>query len=105
MAASATTSQGNVPVAEARAALKRHFGSYQGEEYTKGWAKLWEQGDFLPWDRGRPSPALEDTLINHHDVVGSALVEGKRKKALVPGCGRGVDVLLLESYGYDVVWS
>jgi hypothetical protein len=25
----------------------------------------------------------------------------RRKKALVPGCGRGVDVLLLASFGYD----
>ena len=29
----------------------------------------------------------------------------QRKSALVPGCGRGVDVLLLESYGYDVWWD
>ncbi len=54
-------------------------------------------------DRGRPSPALEDTLVNHHDVIGNALVDGRRKRALVPGCGRGVDVLLLEAYGYDVL--
>lgn len=40
-------------------------------------------------------------------AIGKALaeVDGKpqRKTALVPGCGRGVDVCLLESFGYDCV--
>jgi SAM-dependent methyltransferase len=93
----------DLSLAETRAELSRHFSSYQGDDYTDGWNKLWEQGSFLPWDRGRPSPALEDTLVSHRDIVGSAVVDGRRKKALVPGCGRGVDVLLLESYGYDAV--
>ena len=48
-------------------------------------------------------PALLDTLINHKGVVGNAMDGSRRKKALVPGCGRGVDVLLLQSLGYDVV--
>lgn len=50
---------------------------------------------------------MTDTLINNVELVGHALVEEngekRRKRALVPGCGRGVDVLLLESFGYDVV--
>jgi hypothetical protein len=96
-----------VPVEEARAELKRHFTGYQGSDYAEGWAKLWEKGDFLPWDRMAPSPALTETLVNGPDVLGHAYVEEdgnrRRKKALVPGCGRGVDVLLLESFGYDVV--
>jgi hypothetical protein len=61
----------------------------------------------LPWDRGFPSPALVEVLLERTDVIGKALVEvdGKlqRKNALVPGCGRGVDVCLLESFGYDCV--
>ena len=98
----------DVPVEEARAALKNHFTQYQGSNYAEGWAKLWQTGDFLPWDRMSPSPALADTLLNHADVVGHALVQEddgqkRRKRALVPGCGRGVDVLLLESFGYDAV--
>lgn len=92
---------------EARAELRRHFSEYQGSEYAEGWAALWSKGDFLPWDRLAPSPALTDTLKNHVELVGNALVEEdgqkRRKRALVPGCGRGVDVLLLESFGYDVV--
>jgi methyl halide transferase len=97
----------NVSVAEARAKLRSHFSSstFQGdsEAYGKGWDDLWQKGDFLPWDRFAPSPALVDTLVNHHGVIGNHEVNGRRKKALVPGCGRGVDVLLLESYGYDTV--
>ena len=93
-----------LPWADARAELKRHFGDFfQDGNYAEGWAKLWEAGDFLPWDRGRPSPALIDTLENYRAVIGGAVFDGKRKKALVPGCGRGVDVLLLASYGYDAV--
>ena len=34
-------------------------------------------------------------------MVGSPVDEAKRKRAFVPGCGRGYDVLLLASFGYD----
>jgi SAM-dependent methyltransferase len=90
------------------------------------WAELWD-ADFLPWDRGQPNPALVDTLREQqHDLLGgSAWLENgggggnggngsgdgsgggssqrrrRRKRALVPGCGRGYDVLLLASFGYD----
>lgn len=97
----------NLSVTEARAKLSSHFSSstFQGDSdnYGKGWEALWQKGDFLPWDRLAPSPALVDTLQNHQSVIGNHEVDGRRKKALVPGCGRGVDVLLLESYGYDAV--
>ena len=94
---------GGVADADARAKLRSHFGDFQDADYGQAWAKLWESGSFLPWDRGRPSPALIDTLENFRHVIGSPVFDGKRKKALVPGCGRGVDVLLLSSYGYDAV--
>ena len=93
----------DLPLEEARAALKQHFTQYAGQKYADGWSKLWQDGSLLPWDRGKPSPALTDTLENHGDLIGSAVINGRRKKALVPGCGRGVDVLLLESFGYDAV--
>lgn len=74
-------------------------------EHGRGWDKLWKEGDFLPWDKGTPNPALVDLLNDRRDLIGSPLVgEGdikRRKRALVPGCGRGYDVLLLASYGYD----
>ena len=92
---------------QARARLQEHFGEYAGDKYGQGWERLWAQGDFLPWDKGAPNPALIDLLRERHDLIGNAMVEmdGKRrrKRALVPGCGRGVDVLLLKSFGYEAV--
>jgi Thiopurine S-methyltransferase (TPMT) len=93
----------DIPLEQARAALKLHFSEYPGEKYGEGWAKLWDDGNLLPWDRLKPSPALIDTLENYRGLIGGPLVEGRRKKALVPGCGRGVDVLLLQSFGYDAI--
>jgi SAM-dependent methyltransferase len=89
-------------ILEARAKLSSHFSDFKDEKYGEGWSALWEKGDYLPWDKGFPSPALIDTLAQRRDLLGLALLsDGKRKKALVPGCGRGVDVLLLASFGYD----
>lgn len=53
-----------------------------------------------------PNPALEDVLADRQDLIGFCFKQGpngekQRKKALVPGCGRGYDVLLLASFGYD----
>ena len=76
-------------------------------EASGRWSKLWDAGDFLPFDRGFPNPALEDTLAQRQNLLGTATqyVDGSktatRKRALVPGCGRGYDVLLLASFGYD----
>ncbi|KID90366.1 thiol methyltransferase, partial [Metarhizium majus ARSEF 297] len=58
--------------------IRAHWAKYQGDKYVEGWASLWDKCDNLPWDRG--FPIAED---------------GERRKALVPGCGRGVDVLLI----------
>jgi methyl halide transferase len=113
----------NSSTADTRAMLKDHFSKYTGTRYGDGWEDLWARGDFLPWDKGSPNPALKETLTEHGDVIGTAIVEEsrsepepeselgterpsrqrRRKRALVPGCGRGVDVLLLKSFGYDVV--
>ena len=95
-------------VAEARARLISHFGRYQNDQST-GWSALWDEGDFLPWDKGFPNPALHDVLAQRHDLIGRSIFpdeakaqnQPRRKTALVPGCGRGVDVLLLASFGYD----
>lgn len=91
--------------------VPQFLSQYQNETYLHGWSKLWDLGDNLNWDKGVPNPALEDTLVQHQCILGSPIVttnpnpdpdkEKKRKKALVPGCGRGVDVLLLASFGYD----
>lgn len=53
-------------------------------------------------DRGFPSPALEDTLVQRAGTIGGPIAQdGERRNVLVLGCGRGVDVLLFASFGYD----
>lgn len=71
--------------------------------HSAAWDSLY-QHDFHPWDRGGPSLALADLLSQRTDLVPSAQQgdSSKRRTALVPGCGRGHDVLLLQSFGYDV---
>lgn len=96
-------------VDEVRARLLSHFKDKSDATHGEGWVDLWAAGDFLPWDRGQPNPALEDTLKERTDLLGSAWTHvdqatdttGRRKRAFVPGCGRGYDLLLLASFGYD----
>lgn len=50
------------------------------------------------------TPPLIDALKEKHNIVGPSTGIGdttRRKKALIPGCGRGYDVLLFASHGYD----
>ena len=77
----------------------------QHADQNMAWESLW-QNQTTPWDRGVHNPALEDTLCEKTGLLGKAVAvdgEGKtrRKKALVPGCGRGVDVFLLAEFGYE----
>lgn len=86
---------------DARERLRQHF---LEDRTPSRWNALWQSGNFLPWDRGVPNPALKDTLLQHRDIIGSPLNDdGSRKRALVPGCGKGYDVLLLAAAGYDAV--
>jgi len=82
-----------------------HFAGDTSKHQNK-WSDLWDKGDFLPWDRGTSNPALVDVLSLGQDLLGSCFLEDafetrRRKRALVPGCGKGYDVLLLASFGYD----
>lgn len=86
--------------------VQAHLAQYQGDRYVDGWAALWDKGGSLPWDKGYPNPALEDVLVQRKGTLGGPIAQDAqgqsyRRKALVPGCGRGVDVLLLASFGYD----
>ncbi|WZH43733.1 S-adenosyl-L-methionine-dependent methyltransferase [Fusarium acuminatum] len=78
------------------------------------WDSCWKEA-LTPWDRGTASIALHDLLSQRHDLVppsqhqdhrGHPLRDSagavQKKTALVPGCGRGHDVLLLSSWGYNV---
>lgn len=99
---------------DARQRLLSHFGDSKPGEQGQRWDDLWKQGDFLPWDKGFSNPALHDLLTTHvfkkpvgpKDTTplvpaGVDQASGRRKKALVPGCGKGYDVALLASAGYD----
>ncbi|KAB8342897.1 hypothetical protein FH972_022494 [Carpinus fangiana] len=85
---------------DARARLLAHF-NHDYEKHPTLWDDLYKQ-DFIPWDKGFSNPALADTLSDRTDILGSPMHSlGRRKRALVPGCGKGYDVLLLASFGYD----
>lgn len=106
--------------------LRTHFASLETTTSAQGsgWDSLWEKASFLPWDRGYANPALIDLLANPSspptspdanptpgapgpDAKAGAIelpkpVEGgKRRKVLIPGCGKGYDVALFAAYGYD----
>ncbi|KAF1982753.1 S-adenosyl-L-methionine-dependent methyltransferase [Aulographum hederae CBS 113979] len=85
--------------------LHHHFSpDPTGTTHPQKWSSLWSSNT-TPWDRSAPSPALIDLLSpthpSHHFLGCPLHANGKRKKALVPGCGRGYDVYLLASRGYD----
>ncbi|KAL2866612.1 putative thiol methyltransferase [Aspergillus lucknowensis] len=59
-----------------------------------------------PMGQAQAKPDVGGSSTTKRAVIGGPLVENegvvtRRKKALVPGCGRGVDVLMLASFGYD----
>ncbi|EZF69238.1 hypothetical protein H105_08261 [Trichophyton soudanense CBS 452.61] len=85
--------------------LSERFLNLKDKRPIEVWEELWQE-EKTPWDRGVHNPALEDALEEKSDILGNAIIkiEGggkRRKKALVPGCGRGVDCFLLASFGYD----
>ncbi|GAM87884.1 hypothetical protein ANO11243_059120 [Dothideomycetidae sp. 11243] len=102
-----------------RARLREHFSSDPTD--TSRWESLWSTS-FTPWDRKGPSPALADLLRTSTAQPGYAglhpaqlapptgdkvlpreVQSVRRPRALVPGCGRGYDVLLLAAWGFDAL--
>ncbi|KAH7130285.1 S-adenosyl-L-methionine-dependent methyltransferase [Dendryphion nanum] len=82
--------------------LKTFFDGHEEEKHASRWDDLWKSGDFLPWDRGFTNPALVDALNERKDIFGAPTnANGSRKRALVPGYGRGYDLVLLAAHGYD----
>lgn len=95
--------------------LRQTFDGLPLSAHGDTWSSFYKQG-FHPWDRQGPSVALADLLSQRDDLIppsqdrdqrGNLLRDASgsvaRRTALVPGCGRGHDVLLLSSFGYDVV--
>ncbi|KAM5357900.1 hypothetical protein ACJZ2D_015803 [Fusarium nematophilum] len=96
------------------ATLEARFASVPFSDHGSHWDSCWRSAT-TPWDRGTASVALHDLLAQrpdlvppsqHHDHRGQLIRDSTgavhKKTALVPGCGRGHDVLLLSSWGYDV---
>lgn len=82
--------------------LKTFFDGHADSAHPSRWDDLWKAGDFLPWDRGFVNPALIDTLNSQPEWLGPPTnADGSRKRALVPGCGKGYDLALLAGHGYD----
>lgn len=82
-------------------AVMARFTSLPPKDHPSVWGDLWDT-DMTPWDRGGPSAPLDDILTSRPDLF-PRRPDGSRGTALVPGCGRGHDALLLASFGYDVV--
>lgn len=83
--------------------LKNTFQDQPLSAHGSAWDSLWTES-YTPWDRGGPSAALDDLLTSRRDIFPSSGSSsgGTKKRALVPGCGRGYDALLLAAHGYDV---
>jgi len=58
------------------------------------WEALYQQGD-TGWDRGEASPALAHWLEQ-------GLISAKQR-VMIPGCGRGYEVIALAELGCDVI--
>lgn len=72
----------------------------KGHQAGGGWDHAW-QTSLTPWDRGQgPQPALTSSYERDARTK-SLLPQSAGGNALVPGCGRGVDVEYLASRGFD----
>ncbi|KAL2170690.1 hypothetical protein VTG60DRAFT_4532 [Thermothelomyces hinnuleus] len=82
--------------------LISHFSGRRRSEQVDGWSALWESEQSDLWDRGKPSPALVDLVESPTDLIPrSDGLTKHRPRVLVPGCGKGYDVVMLALHGYD----
>ncbi|KAK6526375.1 hypothetical protein TWF694_004972 [Orbilia ellipsospora] len=79
--------------------LQEIFAASNGQHQDL-WKALWDDGSYIPWDRGGSSPSLIDLLKDYPSLVQPPSPD-TTLKALVPGCGRGYDVLLFASHGFN----
>ena len=63
-----------------------------GPEDVAAWRQRWQEGN-TPWNLGQPAPELV-TVLSSWRPVG---------RVLVPGCGHGHEVSLLQDLGWDAV--
>ncbi len=57
------------------------------------WSGCYQRGE-TPWEKGKPTPVLEEVLARHPEVF--------RGRVLVPGCGFGHDARWLAEHGMKV---
>lgn len=103
-----TSAAGSLPSSNP---LQDHFRDVPLDKQAPNWSILWDSyhrnpSTPLPFDRGIPNPALAETLTKLPALMVTYLPSHSansppRKRALVPGCGRGYDVLQLAAFGYD----
>jgi len=62
---------------------------------SSSWDDLWRDG-VTPWDLGKPTPLLIHELEKERPNVSKS--KKKQRRTLVPGCGRGYDLLTLQSH-------
>jgi len=80
--------------------LISHFSSRGSTEQSSAWTDLWETDQSDLWDRGKPSPALIEFIESKPEIL-SNIMNKSRPNALVPGCGKGYDVVALALHGFD----
>lgn len=90
------------PAQEGLGRLQSTFHGSKLDDHGEKWDALWSE-EYTPWDRGGPSLALADLIRENPELFPHHTTGTRRKTALVPGCGRGYDVLVLSALGYDVV--
>ncbi|KAK4225843.1 S-adenosyl-L-methionine-dependent methyltransferase [Podospora fimiseda] len=103
--ASSTDTSGKEDLPFVPGTLISHFGSRPAELQTEGWTALWDTNQNDLWDRGKPSPALIDLLEGEEGklfIPSRKNDGGRRLRVLVPGCGKGYDVVMLALHGFDV---
>ncbi|KAE8389089.1 thiol methyltransferase [Aspergillus alliaceus] len=91
----------NQKASEGRSWIVNHFAERKVQDHGAAWAALWDAQNNDMWDRGKPSPALIDLVEQREDLFQPLAADGRRKKVLVPGCGRGYDVVMLALHGFD----
>lgn len=80
--------------------LASHFKG-DPDQHGLAWDRLW-QDRVTPWDRSEASPALIE-LVQSGRISNllSQQSRGDPSNALIPGCGRGYDVVFLAKYFQD----
>ncbi|KAF2654466.1 thiol methyltransferase [Lophiostoma macrostomum CBS 122681] len=81
--------------------LMSHFTNRSEKEQSSAWTSLWETNENDLWDRGGPNPALIDFIESRPGALPKAR-DGRKLKALVPGCGKGYDVASLALHNITV---